>query len=301
MDAEFTGINFDTQIDKGLFPDEGGRTFPGITWHGKHGQQPIGRFTLDVDGLNEAAPLPFWEAAEIQYGSDPNSPLTSVWLTKRLRCVVVGVRRRIIIEASGGAEYHYPWKTPRNQRVEGKFKSHYQVLMHIPGLEGDGLAVLGLRGIAKTVSWDNPDVGKYKDARFPTGAESLVRAYADKASKQIKRYIPWMCAWWIDLVPATNKEGKGAFVNVGNSVHMLPFTADLGTDPNQHTLPRTRFVGDELLRRLLGLRESVALEWEREWEKMAVGGAVANGAAEDDEAAPAAVAVPVVVEDDIPF
>ncbi len=255
---------YDDPIDKSLFPEESARVFPGITWHGKHGQSPTSVFTLDESSV-EGIPGPFWDAASVQYGSNPNAPLVECYQTGRLRGVPIAVRRRIIISAADGSERTYPWKTPKEGRAEGKFKSHYQILLQVPGLVGDGLVVLGLRGLAKTASWDNPEAGRYRDARFPTGVEQHLRAYAAAATRQRKAWFPWLCAWVIDLVPQLNDKGKPVFVNVGNEVYMNPFTVDLRTDKEERMLPRTRFVGAEPLKALLDLRREIGAPWEQEW------------------------------------
>mgnify|MGYP001231151698 CR=1 FL=1 len=268
------------QVDDNLYQAER-KDYPGITWHGKGAGS--GFFTIEKDSIPGQRPMPYWTETMHRFGSNPNNPETPVWRTERLRAVPIAVRKRGAVEDSRGTTHYYPLYTRKEDRVSGRWSSHYQVMLVIPGL--NDLMVLGLWGYAKTKSWDNNKT----DDGFPFGVEVKLKEYANRASHQTGMRIPWLCAWEIDLVPAY-KDGRPYFVNVGNDTHMIPFTVDMRTAADDKAFGdlTTRFVGVDLFNAYQVLRAENGLPWENEWKSADTmadnnqSGRSSNGAGEDD-------------------
>lgn len=254
-------------IDNDLFADDAqGESFPAIAWHGRYGSSNVkgggGFFAIDkdaIDGVPEG-----WEEDAIQYGDDPKADFVEVYKTSKLVCTPIGVRKRIIVRDENGNDHYYPWRTPKNQRVEGRFTSHYQVMVLVPGI--DEPVVIGLRGQTKTTCWDNEVGGRYRNNDFPTGVEQLLKAFAHAASQQNGYLLPKLCMWQIALVPL-NVQGEPHYVQMGrgNSVaHMNPFTAIMNAKEREYIA--AKFVGKEAFAENQTLRQEVALKWEQEWK-----------------------------------
>ncbi len=261
---------FDFQFDQDavrndVFDSGSGSQFPVIVWHGKYSGpgSDCGFWTLDAAEA-ENAPGEFWKAAEVQFGGDPNAPLSSVWRTERLRACVLGVRKRILITDAAGATYSYPWLTKKENRVPGAYKSHFQVAIALPDT-GDRIFQISLRGFSKSVAWGNPPSGSFRNAKFPAGVESILTDYAARASQHVKATIPPLCSFWIDLVPLRNEKGEKTYSELGHGTYASIFTADLSIG-NGSGIER-RFVGMEAFRRFQELREGQLLEWEKAWAK----------------------------------
>lgn len=268
-------------VDDTLYQD-GRESYPGITWHGKGAGS--GFFTIEVDTIGDQTPAPFWTTTMHRFGSNPNNPETAVWRTERLRGVPIAIRKRAVVEAEDGTTHYYTLFTRKEDRVPGKWSSHYQVMFAIPGLKD--LMVLGLRGFAKSQSWDN----QRTDNGFPIGVEHRLKEYANRASHQIGQRIPWLCAWEVDLVPAF-KDGKPYFVNVGNDTHMIPFTLDMRTNADDKAFGdlSSRFVGVDRFKAYQVIRAGEGVEWENEWKSAATmqdnnagSKATGNGLQDDD-------------------
>ncbi len=253
------------QINDDLYIEESENGYPAIAWHGKYkgdGSPAGGFFAIDMDAI-EGVPEG-WEETEIQYGDDPNADFVPVYLTRALTCTPIGVRKRTIITDEHGEEHVYPWRTPKRQRVEGKFTSHYQVMVMVPGLAEP--VVLGLRGQSKTTSWDNDESGRYRDNNFATGVEQLLRTFSTAASQQNGYPLPRLCLWQITLQPLF-ANGKPHYVTMGSGkkvTHMNPFTARM--NPAAPDYIDATFVGEQPFATNQTLRQDVATEWEKQWK-----------------------------------
>jgi len=251
------------EINDDLYIEENEQGYPAIAWHGKYkgtDAEKGGFFAIDQDAI-EGVPED-WEETEIQYGDDPNADFVPVYLTRTLTCTPIGVRKRTIITDEHGEEHVYPWRTPKRQRVEGKFTSHFQVMVMVPGLEEP--VVLGLHGETKTTSWDNDESGRYRNNNFATGVEQLLRAFADIASEQNGYPLPTVCLWQITLLPLF-ANGKPHYVTMGNGkkvTHMNPFTARMNSASPDYI--DAAFVGQENFAANQTLRQEVATEWEKQ-------------------------------------
>ena len=273
-------FKFDSsKVDGALYGSGPGSKYPGIVWHGKYNGSPetAGFWTMDLDSA-ESAPGPFWVATEFRFGGKPDSPLSPVWKTDRLRVCVLGIRKRFVIETVSGERISYRWGTPKNERVDGAFKAHFQIAVTMPA-SGDKIFAISLQGLAKSKSWSNPSSGKWHDPKFPTGAEHTLAEYAKLASREVNATIPAMCSFWMDLVPYRNEKGVPQFVNVGHGTHVLPFTADFELSKELES----RFVGMGEFLRFQEIRKNELVEWESEWDKS--GESVSgngNGSSEED-------------------
>lgn len=281
-------------VDESLYQDDVRESYPAIAWHGKYNGDPeaAGYFTLDVDAINEGAPEG-WETDKIQYGTDPSADFVDVFKTQALTCVPIGVRKRVIITDEHGNDHHYPWRTPKNKRVPGRFSSHYQVMVMVPGIEE--VCVIGLRGQTKTTAWDNDAKGRYRNESFPTGVEQLLRAYALEASKANGYPLPAVCMWAITLQPSAGDDGKAAYVSVGsgdNIAHMNPFAAQM--HPDNLAYINARFVGNAAFAECQTKRSDIAVAWEAEWQDAAAMAAITAVSVQPIEPIGAEV-------DDIPF
>lgn len=277
-----SGFNFkfdSSQVQGDLFENGSGSKYPIVVWHGKYNGSPesAGFWTLDIDS-EEAAPGPFWVASEVRFGGKPDSPLSPVWRTDRLRVCVLGVRKRFVIETESGERVSYRWGTPKNERVNGGFKAHFQIAVTMPAA-GDTIFSISLQGLAKSKSWSNPPSGKWHDSKFPTGAEYALAEYARMASRAIGATVPPLCSFWMDLVPYRNEKGNPQFVNVGHGTHVLPFTAEFPLSPDLDN----RFVGMPNFLRFQELRKNELVSWESEWDKSGESVSTKNGRGDEDE------------------
>lgn len=303
----YFGKDFDPTalpVDESLYqPQREG--YPNINWmtkvdqHTKHGY-----WASERTNFPDAPPQYVnWVEHEITYGDNPNEAPTLVYITCRLRCVVIGERFRWVVTDPDGRKHFYPKFTKREDRVEGKLKSHYQAMILLP----DHLQspfILGLPGQVKTLSWDNDPGGQYGNSQFPTGVRQLMDAEAAKMSGEAKRFIHPFCSLWVDLVPAlTEKEGGGKAalaIKVGKGesyTYCNPFTADLrlkdSTGKDDKDAITNRFVGLENYRHFQEMRRTIALDWEKEWSEPGEEAASTNYRSQE---------TPVVKEDDeIPF
>lgn len=265
MSNEF-GFKFDSKaVNEGLFENGSGSQFPIIVWHSKYSgnDNSSGFWTLDRSD-SETAPGPYWEEGEVRFGSSPDSPLTPVWRTERLRACVLGVRKRILIGGNDGGQYTYPWLTKKEDRVPGSYKAQFQVAVSLPAA-GDRIFQISLKGVSKTKAWSNPESGQYRDSKYPKGAELMLRDYAALASRETGAKIPAYCSFWIDLVTLRNDKGAKVFIDLGHSTHASIFTADLSIG-NGSGIER-RFVGMENFLRFQELREREIVTWEKAWDK----------------------------------
>ena len=286
-------------VQDDLYTEEVIQSYPAIAWHGKYDgvNKSGGFFTLDVDAV-EGKPAG-WEETEIRYGTDPNAALVPVYKTQQLRCVPIGIRKRIIITDTLRNDHMYAWRTPKNQRVSGRFTSHYQVMLMIPGLNEP--CVLGLRGQTKTTAWDNEATGRYSNKAFPTGVSQLLTAFAHEASKVNNQTLPRFCLWEIVLQPYI-VDGQAQYVTMGSGdsvAYMNSFTAKMSAQ-NPEFLEAT-FVGNAEFEVFQALRQDVTVEWEAQWsrEKMQAEASNLNALF-----APGKATSPVVeptFEDPIPF
>lgn len=112
----------------------------------------------------------------------------NAWQTPQLALTVLAVRKRITIEAHDGALHHYPPFTPRKKTVDGKFSRHIQVMGMVAGY--DEPFVLGLKGYAKTLCWDNPAKGKYHNNDFAVGVELGLNQHIADIAKQYHKKLP---------------------------------------------------------------------------------------------------------------
>ena len=293
--VDITIPNLDIQTD--LYPVNDDLGFPAIAWHGRYkGDADTGGFfAIDVDAV-DGVPAG-WETTEIQYGTDPEAEFVPVYRTRELMCTPIGVRKRIIITDDHEEEHLYPWRTPKRQRVEGKFTSHFQVLVMVPGL--DAPVVLGLHGQTKTTSWDNDEGGKYRNNNFATGVEQMLKAFARAASEQNGYPLPSLCLWQITLVPLVRANGKPHFVQMGNGknvTHMNPFTARM--NPASAEFIAATFVGQETFASFQTLRQDVALEWEKQWADVE---AMREGQVSRSSSSSSSFSEPEALVDSIPF
>ena len=262
------GFKFDSgAVKSALYGNGEEGSFPVIVWHGKYSGNgsPSGFWTLDKSE-SETAPGPYWDEAGVRFGTSPDSPLSPVWKTERLRACVLGIRKRALVFGEDGSQHSYPWLTKKTERVPGDYKAHFQIAVTLPD-SGDRVFQISLKGVSKTKAWSNPESGPYRDSKFPKGVELMLRDYVALASKEIGAKIPQYCSFWVDLIPVTNEKGSRVYVDLGHGTHVSSFTADLSTGGNSGL--ETRFVGMDRFLRFQELREKGLLEWERAWSKKA--------------------------------
>lgn len=305
MSNNYFGDDFnpaDLQVNSQLYepPREG---YPSITWHTKLDQHTKYGFWSServhfTDGIPQYVN---WQEHDIRYGQNPDSPEIPVYITYRLRCVVIGERFRWIVKADDGRSYFYPQFTRKEDRAAGALKSHYQVMVLLPDYPEKPF-VIGLPGMVKTMSWDNDPDGKYGNSAFLFGVKQLMAKEAQELTDaaRAKKYdgppIPSMCSLWVDLVPAlTEKDGKKTALAINlHGTFCNPFTADLRLkESDDNEAIKTRFVGMDNYKYFQDMRRDIALEWEQEWATAS--SEEAKSWQRDDE-------TPVVKEDDeIPF
>jgi len=261
----------DLQIDDDLYrPDV--KSMPIITWHGKANDgnsETGGRWAIKADAIEGQTPLPdgWWKLIDMRFGVDPSAPKEPTWVTHRLRCVPIGIRRRQIITDEFNREHYFPQMTKKTARldangnlVEGKYQNHYQVMVMVDGIAEP--LIIALRGYTKTMCWDNNPNSKFGSKDFPTGVEPTLIKLAADASKAKKTRIPWMCFWLVDLVP-TFVNNAAHWVDVGHGTWMNPFVTDMRTGGDG--FPQSRFVGLENFLHYQNLRREVAMDWEAKW------------------------------------
>ncbi len=113
----------------------------------------------------------------------------NAWQTPQLTLTVLGEpRKRITIEAHDGTLHHYPQFTPRKKTIDGKFSRHIQVMLLLEGY--DEPLVLGLKGYVKTLCWDNPAKGKYRNNDFAMGVELALNQHIADIAKQYHKKLP---------------------------------------------------------------------------------------------------------------
>lgn len=283
------------------------QSMPIITWHGKavdSNGDTGGRWAIKAEDLEgqEPGPSGWWELTEMRYGVDPSVPKVPAWVTRRLRCVPIGVRKRQIITDDFKREHFFPWMTKKSDRVvdgeliDGKYSAHYQVMVMVEGVK-DPL-VIALRGYTKTLCWDNNPNSQYGNKQFPKGIEPTLIQLASDINKATKKRIPWLCSFVVDLTPVfTGKEPL--WVDVGHGTFMNPFVADMRTagETKDNRFPDDRFVGTDAFIRYQNMRREMVLDWEAQWADGAALAAAADAAYDYDDA-PA----DTPVEDDvIPF
>lgn len=278
-------------VDDDLYQPEQ-QSYPALSWHGQATQaaEPTGGFwAIEVDRVaaiqEDGGPRPYFSVKPMRYGKDPTNEPVDSYVTQCLRCCPVAVRERGIITDEYGRYHYYPKRHPRDQRVPGKYTSHIQVMVLVPGLTEP--VVLGLKGKTKTVSWDNNKGGRYSVSEFPEGVWQRLTAYAKRASEQQGRDLPPLCMWWIDLVPV-HMDGEPYYLDVGRGTYMNPFNVDLRTG---NGFPETRFVGVDMLLHAQEVRRSIGLDWVAQWQE--VQEAQGNGNGDGP--------LPTDVDDEIPF
>lgn len=263
--SNYSGIKFDSsKVDKGLYENEFGSSYPTIVWHGKYtgNGSSAGFWTLDRSESPES-PGPFWEESEVQFGSSPDAPQTAVWKTERLRACVLGLRKRILIEGEDGGQYSYPWLTAKKDRVPGKYKAHFQIAVTLPAT-GEKIFQIALRGVSKTKAWANPENGRYHDPKFPIGAELKLRDLVTRASKDAGAEIPAYCTFWLDLIPFRNEKGKPQYIDIGYGTHIVAFTADI--ESGGETGLEHRFVGMDIFEKFQAIRQADIVDWIAQWD-----------------------------------
>ncbi len=250
--SEFDFDFDDSMVDEELY---GGDfiSLPSITWLGKGDE---GFWVVNIDDI-DGKPEPYWEQGEHRFGQDPNNPLEDVWKTQRLRCVPIAVRSRQIVEDDAGVLHYYPPMTARSKRVGGTYGYQTQVMILVDGINDP--VMLGLGRKYKTVSWSNDGYHR----KYGQGVEERLKEYSTRASKQVGKAIPWLCAWEIDLVPCY-AEGKPYFVDE-NGTYVNPFQIDMRT--GEPEFPRTRYVGQDTFLVNQALRKEVGVPWENEWKE----------------------------------
>lgn len=245
----------------------------------------------DLPDGEQPGPVGWWKLRDMRFGTDPSAPKVQVWASQRLRCVPLGVRKRMIVTDATGRDHFYPQMTKASNRVEGKLKFHYQVLVMLEGISEP--VVLALKGYAKTVSWQNDPGSKFGRSNFPKGVQDTLEDLAKAASKARKTNIPWLCFWIIDLCPVF-VSGQPLWVDVGQGVYMNPFGLDMTVKAKGY--PDGRFVGADRLAAFEEMRRDGIMDWEAQWadaSKMASQGG-------DGESGDAATTAPVE-DDEIPF
>jgi hypothetical protein len=287
--------NLGDMIDDSLYETEQART-PIITWHGraKENTQEHGGFfaikAADLAGLGE--PLPYWERGAMRFGSDPSAELEDVYISRHLRAVLLGVRKRQIITTEDGREYYFPWFTRKDQRfyvqrdaagnvvsrqlIDGKYTAHYQAMLAIPGIAEP--VVLALRGFTKTTCWDNNPNGKFGAGEFPAGVEQVLGKFVATISKERNTRYQAYCTWFVDLVPAWKTAEKLMWIKVYENVYMNPFVCTMITGKEGY--PASRFVGVDLFMEYQALRKERVVDWELEWSD---GTALAQASGGSDE------------------
>lgn len=254
-------------IDNSLYKPKR-ESYPGIAYYSTlRGEEETGFFIVDKASVERlGVPGPFWNEEPMR--RKPGEEPTTVYKTTRFRMCPIAVRKRSLIETPDGRTIPYPLMTKRENREEGRYKAHFQIMCMVPGLSEP--VVLGLKGFTKTVSWENnPDAGKYFQKEFPVGVWQKVLAYTNLASEQRGQVFPALCFWWIDLVPAYDTQGKPHLVSAGHNATTVvnPFSVDLRTNDQDARIGLdTRFVGLECLLRFQDIRKEVGIAWEEEWE-----------------------------------
>lgn len=290
------------EVDQSAFDDGQRQSYPSIVWHGRFQQgMTAGYFTTDRENFTEAPEM--WAAHEVQFGTDPTSPIVPVWYTYRMRCAVLAERFRWQVNGDDGQRYYYPKYTKKTDRMPGDVSSHIQVLVVLPDAP-EQLMVLGLRGYSKSMAWENDG----KNRTFPKGVKVMAAEYASEATNAVREKgysgppLPWQCMFWLDFVPHTAiKDGKkkpeAVWTHVGHETHMNQFVLDTtcGGKAGGFDLPKTRYVGDELYKQFQEMRISVGLDWEAEWSQKS------SEAAPDDGGAFGSNIIPDEDDNSIPF
>lgn len=295
--SDFDKIDFDDSVvDESLYEQER-EFFPAIVWHGRHGSESAGWWTLDKD-VSDDEPSVFWKEGAVKFGMSPNAPSVPVWMTQRLRVVILGQRRRQIITDNTGIEHYFPWFTKREARtVEGDFKMHTQVAVVLPG--NATIFQIPVKGMSRSLMWENPE-GPYHKSEWGRGAWPVYKEYVEKARKQTGKNLPYYGTFWVDLTPTLAADGKElGYIEVGTSgVYMTPFQAVLKTDRDEkNNLPSTRWVGQVMFEEYQRLRKEVIKPWEDEWKRAE--DMPSSSPAEDDYSNVPNSAVEE--DDDIPF
>jgi len=260
----------DINVDRSLYGAETPQHF--INWYARIGAAAgeAGFFFAGLD-VFDSAPNG-WEQREIALGSDPN--LTSVYVTRRLRGVVLGVRKQSMITDEQGNRHTYPPFTRKTDRVEGKFSTRTQVAFLVAeqnGTDASSLRVvdtqvriLTANGMTKGLSWSNNQRSGF-GANMDPGVEELLTKYMDDKAREAETgWLPWQCLLHITLQPQVTVRGERRIplvINTGHGSSVNPFTVAL--EGNFAPV----YVGGPLFEEYQELRRSQTIPWESEWQE----------------------------------
>lgn len=257
-------------IEAGVYVDEM-VSLPTAAWHGKATQENAPGFWSISQAKIDTCPTG-WKAHEMQLGP-PTEPLSAVYVTHRLRCIIRAVRKRFIVTAENGTKHFFPFYTNKQtkEHVIGSSiasqKAHIQVMVQLIGDE-PGPIVLGLRGYSKTAAWTN---NGNMSAEWAIGVEPTLQAYAAGATayyKKEKGYtgqpFPWRSMWTVDLIPQLNPDNTATFIHVGKGTYMNLFEVDM-TVGDGTKYPKSRYVGEQTFNELKDMYANHDIDWEKQW------------------------------------
>lgn len=254
MDLDLSGLDKELLSDDAF--DRVASYAPIIQWDSRNGY-----FHMDAEGMEQ--PGPTWEMGEHLFGTNPNGPLTPVWKTQRLRCVIMGYRKQWEVVDPAGVVRRYPWRTKRTDREEGDTKSKLQVALHLPGQSE--MYVLSLNGLGRSMCWEN-GTGRWHNDEFGPGVWPETKEYIKKlrvAGKQPN--LPDFGTCVVDLIPELDGK-KIAVAKVFQNTYVAKFRADFTTDSSNEKYPKTRWVGAPLFKWLMEEMWPNVKQWMKEWD-----------------------------------
>ena len=198
-----------------------------------------------------------WEERIFLVGEYPYVSHERYFSSPRLRCVVLGVRRRVILDDIC-QDYFKGNACPRNFLT-----AHTQVMIALEYLEQP--AVIDLRGLVRSSFWSSDyDGGSLPDMLF-FGVEQQIKDFGQFCSDELSEKIPWQCSWRHDLV-SMQRDYEPHFVKIverESVTEFNPFTVDLPAEWSEEV--SSRFVGMDEFIRLQTIRKYFAIPWEDEW------------------------------------
>lgn len=225
-----TSIFGEYSINQDVFSDDKRVSgYPGFAYSAKPAEDGRGCFIIN----KELVPAP--QNATWHSKGD-------VWAASLVRILPIHVRRRRVATLNG-IDYPFSIYTSRqaiSEAIGNEYDSittHTQLLCWLAdetGIHSDRrLFVLGLWGMTKTLSFDNPpEEDRWHNNTFPVGVETQMKQYAAWLGEQHNApNLPAYCLFWVDLIPATRKN-EPWLVTVGTGKRVTtvnPFTAFFGS------------------------------------------------------------------------
>lgn len=202
-------------------------------------------------------PDTFSDEAIIRTGTYPYTSYEQIRWTRRLRCVLIGVRRRVVVDDLCH-DYFSSYVSPKHG-----ITAHTQAMIVLADL--DKPAVIDLRGLCRSICWSTVYDGTDQIDGLFSGVEQQLEDFTHRMSAENNATIPTLCTWWMDLVPAyvDRQPHFTEIINHDLYARFNPFTVDLSI--NTANRDSTRFVGTAEFLRFQDIRKTLALGWEDEW------------------------------------